>query len=65
MIQKSIYYKQIRNIRLASFNLKAIKHHLDDNCNVKAIAMTEKQFENIKILSGNKLNIEKESLLII
>ena len=65
MIQKSIYYKQIRNIRLSFMNIKSLKKHLNDNCNVKAIILTQNQFEKIIVVSGEPIAIERDSVKTI
>ena len=65
MIQKSICYKQIRNIRLAKYDIQSLKRAIKSECNVKAIIMTNLQFEKILILSGNNLDLDKETVTVI
>ena len=65
MIQKSIYCKQIRNIRLAPYNIGSLNKYLDNNCDVKAIVMTIRQFKEIKIISGNNFFLDEQKVAII
>ena len=64
-IQKSIYYKQIRNIRRCQANIEALKRATKDSGSIKAIILTYPQFDAIVNIRGEPLALNRESVVVI
>ena len=65
IIQKSVYYKVVRNIRLSKYNIQQMKQFKKDGCNIKVIVLTISQFEKIQVISGDKIDLNLDSVVII
>ena len=64
-IQNSLYFKQIRNIKMSTYNIKLFKKVAREGTNIKALVLTYDQFERIQVISGDKIELDKDKTLII
>ena len=54
MMQYSIYLKSCINIDAARYTVNVVKSHLPKEGHVRALIITEKQFEKMQILVGEE-----------
>ena len=64
MIQQSVYYKHLFNIKTKREEDKKIKRITNKDLNVITIKLTRLQFNDIKILSGENLTKDNASNII-
>ncbi|WP_262604997.1 MULTISPECIES: CRISPR-associated endonuclease Cas2 [unclassified Staphylococcus] len=54
MMQYSIYIKSVANKDAANYTIRAIKQFLPQDGHVRALVITEKQYEKMQILLGTE-----------
>ncbi len=59
MIQNSVYVKVLNGKVVSNTHLKKLKQITPSNGNVRVLILTEKQFEDMKILSGSRTHNEE------
>lgn len=69
MINYSVYVKTCKNLHECNKQLKHLKRHLPHYGNIRALKLTNKQYEAMEILRGEKThyeqNLSNQKLIII
>lgn len=64
LLQKSVYYKYLRELKMLEYEIDKLKKESIKNANIKAIRLTRKQFECMINLSGNTPDINISNTLV-